>query len=134
MVCGSIGWSLRGSLFLGLRRLCEPARNDAAHPLDAALGFPQGAELLPLAWGEAQTAYYWFFHGHSRIVILWAHYLLVLTTYSHTYSAAQKCLRRITRGASTPIAAKRSDRVSGSAVTWSSCSRHGWVNAGHRRR
>lgn len=72
--CGSTG-SLR-RLFIGLRRLARLPRNDAAHPLDAALGFPQGAELPPLAWGEAQTAYYWFFYGHARIVILWTHYLL----------------------------------------------------------
>ncbi|WP_288082274.1 hypothetical protein [Pseudomonas sp.] len=60
-------------LFLCLARL---ALDDAIHPLDASLGFPQGAELLPLAWGEAQTAYYWFFYGHARIVILWVLYLL----------------------------------------------------------
>jgi len=41
-----------------------------------------------------------------------------LTTYSHTYSAAQKMLAAYyERRYSTPIAAKRSDRVSGSAVT-----------------
>ena len=59
-----------------LRCLASLALDDAVHPLDAALGFPQGAELLPLAWGEAQTAYYWFFYGHARIVILWTHYSL----------------------------------------------------------
>ena len=52
MVCGSIGWSLRGSLSSAFAAFASLARNDAAHPLDAALGFfPQGAELLPLVWG-----------------------------------------------------------------------------------
>jgi hypothetical protein len=41
-----------------------------------------------------------------------------LTTYSYTYSGGKKRLHRITQGATLhPVAAKRSDRVSGSAVT-----------------
>jgi len=41
-----------------------------------------------------------------------------LTTYSHTYSGSTKTLAAYyERRYSSPIAAKRSDRVSGSAVT-----------------
>ena len=81
---------LADCLFRCLARL---ALDDAIHPLDASLGFPQGAELLPLAWGEAQTAYYWFFHGHARIVILWMHYLLAFKLLTRIrIRAAQKTL------------------------------------------
>ena len=41
---------------------------------------------------------YWFFHGHSRIVILWAHYLLAFNCLAYVFGSA-KCLQPVLREA-----------------------------------